>query len=81
MQELLDTLQREKLSLEQRVSELQATVCRLEEQARELEEQARELEERARLLVLFPQLHTPEEMQLESKVPAAPSRAELLLPS
>lgn len=69
----MDTLQREKLSLEQCVSELRATVCRLEEQTRELEE-------RARLLVLFPQLHTPDEMQLESKVPAAPSPAELLLP-
>ncbi|XP_068269024.1 coiled-coil domain-containing protein 157-like [Nyctibius grandis] len=48
-QELLDTLRREKLSLQQSVSELQANVSRLQEQARELKE-------RERLLVLFPEL-------------------------
>ncbi|KAM9626195.1 coiled-coil domain-containing protein 157 isoform 2-T2 [Morphnus guianensis] len=58
-QELLDALQQEKLSLEQSVSELQANVSRLEEQARELKE-------RERLLVFFPELHVPAEMQFES---------------
>ncbi|XP_049660082.1 coiled-coil domain-containing protein 157 isoform X2 [Accipiter gentilis] len=58
-QELLDALQQEKLSLKQSVSELQANVSRLEEQARELKE-------RERLLVFFPELHVPAEMQFES---------------
>ncbi|XP_074898023.1 coiled-coil domain-containing protein 157-like [Buteo buteo] len=58
-QELLDALQQEKLSLEQSVSELQANVSRLEEQAQELKEQER-------LLVFFPELHVPAEMQFES---------------
>ncbi|XP_076209281.1 coiled-coil domain-containing protein 157-like [Aptenodytes patagonicus] len=58
-QELLDTLRREKLSLEQSVSALQANVSKLEEQARELKE-------RERLLVFFPELHVPTEMQFES---------------
>ncbi|KFQ49046.1 Coiled-coil domain-containing protein 157, partial [Pelecanus crispus] len=58
-QELLDALQREKLSLEQSVSELQANVSKLEEQARELKE-------RERLLVFFPELHVPTEIQFES---------------
>ncbi|XP_010561684.1 PREDICTED: coiled-coil domain-containing protein 157 [Haliaeetus leucocephalus] len=58
-QELLDALQQEKLSLEQSVSELQANVSRLEKQARELKE-------RERLLVFFPELHVPAEMQFES---------------
>lgn len=59
-QELLDALRREKLNLEQTVSELQANVSRLEEQARELKE-------RERLLVFFPELHVPVETQFESK--------------
>ncbi|KAM9281833.1 coiled-coil domain-containing protein 157-like [Morus bassanus] len=58
-QELLDALQREKLSLEHSVLELQANVSKLEEQARELRE-------RERLLVFFPELHVPTEMQFES---------------
>ncbi|XP_009319348.1 PREDICTED: coiled-coil domain-containing protein 157 [Pygoscelis adeliae] len=58
-QELLDTLRQEKLSLEQSVSALQANVSKLEEQARELKE-------RERLLVFFPELHVPTEMQFES---------------
>ncbi|XP_029881804.1 coiled-coil domain-containing protein 157 isoform X2 [Aquila chrysaetos chrysaetos] len=58
-QELLYALQQEKLSLEQSVSELQANVSRLEEQAQELKE-------RERLLVFFPELHVPAEMQFES---------------
>ncbi|KFO73544.1 Coiled-coil domain-containing protein 157, partial [Cuculus canorus] len=58
-QELLDTLQREKLSLEQAVSELQAKVSKLEKQEQELKE-------RERLLVFFPELHIPAEAQFES---------------
>ncbi|KAM6247149.1 coiled-coil domain-containing protein 157 isoform 2-T2 [Porphyrio hochstetteri] len=58
-QELLDTLQREKLSLKQCVSELQANISRLEEQARELKE-------REKLLVFFPDLHIPSGTQFES---------------
>lgn len=60
MQELLDTLQQEKLALEQSILELQANTSRLEEQAQELRE-------RERLLVLFPDLHVPTEMQFESE--------------
>lgn len=58
-QELLDTLQQEKLALEQSILELQANTSRLEEQAQELRE-------RERLLVFFPELHIPTEMQFES---------------
>uniref|UniRef100_A0A8B9C6E4 Coiled-coil domain containing 157 n=1 Tax=Anser brachyrhynchus TaxID=132585 RepID=A0A8B9C6E4_9AVES len=58
-QELLDTLQQEKLSLEQSISELRENVSRLEEQAQELKE-------REKLLVFFPELHVPVEMQFES---------------
>ncbi|XP_021268342.1 coiled-coil domain-containing protein 157 isoform X2 [Numida meleagris] len=58
-QELLDTLQQEKLSLEQSISELQENVSRLEEQAKELKE-------REKLLVFFPELHIPVETQFES---------------
>ncbi|KAF4792755.1 coiled-coil domain containing 157 [Turdus rufiventris] len=58
-QELLDTLQQEKLALEQSILELQANTSRLEEQAQELRE-------RERLLVFFPDLHVPAEMQFES---------------
>ncbi|XP_016157776.1 PREDICTED: coiled-coil domain-containing protein 157 isoform X2 [Ficedula albicollis] len=58
-QELLDTLQKEKLALEQSILELQANTSRLEEQAQELRE-------RERLLVFFPDLHVPTEMQFES---------------
>lgn len=60
MQEVLDALQQEKLSLERSVSELQANVSKLEEQARELKE-------REKLLVFFPELHVPTETQFESK--------------
>ncbi|NWY38029.1 CC157 protein, partial [Sylvia atricapilla] len=56
---LLDTLQQEKVKLEQSILELQANISRLEEQAQELKE-------RERLLVLFPDLHVPAEMQFES---------------
>uniref|UniRef100_A0A8C3UUZ3 Uncharacterized protein n=1 Tax=Catharus ustulatus TaxID=91951 RepID=A0A8C3UUZ3_CATUS len=58
-QELLDTLQQEKLALEQSILELQANTSRLEEQAQDLRE-------RERLLVFFPDLHVPAEMQFES---------------
>ncbi|XP_040504189.1 coiled-coil domain-containing protein 157 isoform X1 [Gallus gallus] len=58
-QELLDTLQQEKLSLEQSVSKLQENVSRLEEQAKDLKE-------REKLLVFFPELHIPIETQFES---------------
>ncbi|KAM4763304.1 coiled-coil domain-containing protein 157 isoform 1-T1 [Cyanocitta cristata] len=58
-QKLLDTLQQEKLALEQCILELQANTSRLEEQAQELRE-------RERLLVFFPDLHIPTEMQFES---------------
>ncbi|XP_035196353.1 coiled-coil domain-containing protein 157 isoform X2 [Oxyura jamaicensis] len=58
-QELLDTLQQEKLSLEQSISELRENVSRLEAQAQELKE-------REKLLVFFPELHVPVEMQFES---------------
>ncbi|XP_066056177.1 coiled-coil domain-containing protein 157-like [Chamaea fasciata] len=58
-QELLDKLQQEKLALEQSILELQANTSRLEEQAQELRE-------RERLLVFFPDLHVPTEMQFES---------------
>ncbi|XP_050174713.1 coiled-coil domain-containing protein 157-like [Myiozetetes cayanensis] len=58
-QELLDTLQQEKLALEQSILELQANTSRLEEQAQELRE-------RERLLVFFPELHVPTEVQFES---------------
>lgn len=60
MQELLDTLQQEKLALEQSILELQANTSRLEEQTQELRK-------RERLLVFFPELHLPTEMQFESK--------------
>ncbi|XP_023801714.1 coiled-coil domain-containing protein 157-like isoform X2 [Cyanistes caeruleus] len=59
MQELLDTLQQEKLALEQSILELQANTS-------QLQEQAQELRERERLLVFFPDLHIPTEMQFES---------------
>lgn len=59
-QELLDSLQQEKLALEQSILELQANTSRLEEQAQELRE-------RERLLVFFPDLHIPTESQFESK--------------
>lgn len=72
MQELLDTLRQEKLSLEQSVSALQANVSKLEEQARELKE-------RERLLVFFPELHVPTEMQFESKGEGS-GQQHLLLP-
>ncbi|XP_065594876.1 coiled-coil domain-containing protein 157-like [Cyrtonyx montezumae] len=58
-QELLDTMQQEKLSLEKSISELQKNVSRLEEQAKELKE-------REKLLVFFPELHIPVETQFES---------------
>ncbi|XP_072207285.1 coiled-coil domain-containing protein 157 isoform X1 [Excalfactoria chinensis] len=58
-QELLDTLQQEKLRLEQSISELQENVSGLEEQAKELKE-------REKLLVFFPELHIPVETQFES---------------
>ncbi|XP_058278849.1 coiled-coil domain-containing protein 157 [Hirundo rustica] len=58
-QELLDTLQQEKLAMEQSILELQANTSRLEEQAQELRE-------RERLLVFFPDLHIPAEMEFES---------------
>ena len=64
VQELLDVLRREKLNLEQSVSELQAKVSRLEEQARGMQE-------RERLLMFFPKLHVPAEAQIESKQQAA----------
>ncbi|NXO81521.1 CC157 protein, partial [Sitta europaea] len=51
--------QQEKLALEQSILELQANASRLEEQAQELRE-------RERLLVFFPDLHNPPEMQFES---------------
>uniref|UniRef100_A0A8C0U4F7 Coiled-coil domain containing 157 n=1 Tax=Cyanistes caeruleus TaxID=156563 RepID=A0A8C0U4F7_CYACU len=57
--ELLDTLQQEKLALEQSILELQANTS-------QLQEQAQELRERERLLVFFPDLHIPTEMQFES---------------
>lgn len=60
MQELLDMLQQEKLALEQSILELQANTS-------QLQEQAQELRERERLLVFFPDLHMPTEMQFESK--------------
>lgn len=60
MQELLDTLQQEKLALEQSILELQANTS-------QLQEQAQELRERERLLVFFPDLHMPTETQFESK--------------
>uniref|UniRef100_A0A8U8B6C1 Uncharacterized protein n=1 Tax=Geospiza parvula TaxID=87175 RepID=A0A8U8B6C1_GEOPR len=58
-QELLDTLQQEKLALEQSILELQANTA-------QLQEQAQELRERERLLVFFPDLHMPAETQFES---------------
>ncbi|XP_040463086.1 coiled-coil domain-containing protein 157 isoform X2 [Falco naumanni] len=58
-QELLDVLRREKLNLEQSVSELQAKVSRLEEQTRGMQE-------RERPLMFFPELHVPAEAQIES---------------
>uniref|UniRef100_A0A8C2TWY7 Coiled-coil domain containing 157 n=2 Tax=Coturnix japonica TaxID=93934 RepID=A0A8C2TWY7_COTJA len=58
-QELLDTLQQEKLRLEQSISELRENVSGLEEQAKELKE-------REKLLVFFPELHIPVETQFES---------------
>ncbi|KAM6403762.1 coiled-coil domain-containing protein 157 [Rhynochetos jubatus] len=71
-QELLDTLQQEKLMLEQSVLELQATISRLEEQEQELKE-------RERLLVLFPDLHIPTETQRETKGAGGQQQAELQL--
>ncbi|XP_040463123.1 coiled-coil domain-containing protein 157 isoform X5 [Falco naumanni] len=59
VQELLDVLRREKLNLEQSVSELQAKVSRLEEQTRGMQE-------RERPLMFFPELHVPAEAQIES---------------
>ncbi|XP_027562213.1 coiled-coil domain-containing protein 157-like [Neopelma chrysocephalum] len=71
MQELLDTLQQEKLALEQSILELQTNMSRLEEQAQELRE-------RERLLVFFPELHVPAEAQVESRRDAHTSeQAEL----
>ncbi|XP_048820354.1 coiled-coil domain-containing protein 157 isoform X1 [Lagopus muta] len=58
-QELLDTLQQEKLSLEQCISKLRENVSGLEEQTKELKE-------REKLLVFFPELHIPVETQFES---------------
>ncbi|XP_030918315.1 coiled-coil domain-containing protein 157 [Geospiza fortis] len=58
-QELLDTLQQEKLALQQSILELQANTA-------QLQEQAQELRERERLLVFFPDLHMPAETQFES---------------
>uniref|UniRef100_A0A8C3L8D3 Uncharacterized protein n=1 Tax=Chrysolophus pictus TaxID=9089 RepID=A0A8C3L8D3_CHRPC len=58
-QELLNTLQQEKLSLEQSISKLRENVSGLEEQTKELKE-------REKLLVFFPELHIPVETQFES---------------
>lgn len=44
-----------------------------------LEEQARELKERERLLVFFPELHVPAEMQFESEWAAAPAFPPVVL--
>uniref|UniRef100_A0A670KIF3 Coiled-coil domain containing 157 n=2 Tax=Podarcis muralis TaxID=64176 RepID=A0A670KIF3_PODMU len=57
-QKQTERAQKEKLSLEQRVSELQTTVS-------ELKELIEELKDRERLLVLFPDLHIPVEAQYE----------------
>ncbi|KGL79627.1 Coiled-coil domain-containing protein 157, partial [Tinamus guttatus] len=58
-QKLLDTVQQEKLGLEQSISELRTNVSGLEEMVRKLKE-------RERLLVSFPELHVPVEAQFES---------------
>ncbi|XP_033030827.1 coiled-coil domain-containing protein 157-like [Lacerta agilis] len=57
-QKLAEQAQKEKLSLEQHVSELQTTVS-------ELRELVEELKDRERLLVFFPDLHMPVEAQFE----------------
>ncbi|NXE43112.1 CC157 protein, partial [Ptilorrhoa leucosticta] len=57
--EQLEQSREQKLALEQSMLELQANTSRLEEQAQELRE-------RERLLVFFPELHNPTEMQFES---------------
>ncbi|NXU10191.1 CC157 protein, partial [Pardalotus punctatus] len=56
--------------LEQRGKQLQAqqqSVLELQANTARLEKQAQELRERERLLVSFPDLHTPTEMQFENK--------------
>nr|AAH46392.1 4930562D19Rik protein [Mus musculus] len=58
-QELLQSLQQEKQDLEQVTTDLQLTIS-------ELRQQLEELKERERLLVAFPDLHQPEEAQIQS---------------
>ncbi|GAB1295746.1 Coiled-coil domain-containing protein 157 [Apodemus speciosus] len=58
-QELLQSLQQEKQDLEQVTTDLQLTIS-------ELQRQLEELKERERLLVAFPDLHQPEEAQVQS---------------
>lgn len=70
-QELLDTLQQEKLSLEQCISKLRENVSGLEEQTKELKE-------REKLLVFFPELHIPVETQFESKAQGSGQQCLLL---
>lgn len=59
-QELLQSLQQEKQDLEQVTTDLQLTIS-------ELQRQLEDLKERERLLVAFPDLHQPEEAQIQSK--------------
>lgn len=59
-QELLQSLQQEKQDLEQVTTDLQLTIS-------ELQRQLEELKERERLLVAFPDLHQPEEAQIQSR--------------
>jgi phage shock protein A len=59
-QELLQSLQQEKQDLEQVTTDLQLTIS-------ELRQQLEELKERERLLVAFPDLHQPEEAQIQSR--------------
>lgn len=59
-QELLQSLQQEKQDLEQVTTDLQLTIS-------ELQRQLEELKERERLLVAFPDLHRPEETQIQSR--------------
>ncbi|KAM6122261.1 LOW QUALITY PROTEIN: coiled-coil domain-containing protein 157-like [Pterocles gutturalis] len=65
-QELLDTLQQEKVNLQQEKVNLQQSVSELQANVSRLEEQAQELKQWERLLVSFPELHIPAEMQFES---------------
>lgn len=67
-QELLQSLQREKQSLEQTTTDLQLTISGMEQELVELRE-------RERLLVAFPDLHRPIEAQIPSRDPEVVERA------